>query len=75
MKRDRKSKEQQQPRLLTYKQLEQRYGIKVTTAVSLVREERIPHVRFGRRFIRFDVEQIEQWIARHQVATDQGDAA
>jgi hypothetical protein len=40
------------PRLITYNQLEQRYGIKVATAVSLVREGRIPHVRFGRRFIR-----------------------
>ena len=63
------------PRLITYKQLEKRFGIKVATAVSLVRDGRIPYVRFGRRFIRFDVEQIEQWIARHQVSADQGDAA
>ena len=69
------NKQKSTPRLITYNQLEQRYGIKVATAVSLVREGRIPHVRFGRRFIRFDVEQIEAWIARHQVAADQGDAA
>ena len=69
------AKKDNSPRLITYSQLEQHYGIKVATAVSLVREGRIPHVRFGQRFIRFDVEQIDQWIARHQVTADQGDAA
>ena len=58
-----------QPRLLTYKQLEDRYGIKAATAVGLVRSGRIPHVRFGRRFIRFDVEEIERWIAEHSVTS------
>ena len=58
-----------QPRLLTYKQLEDRYGIKVATAVGLVRSGRMPHVRFGRRFIRFDVAEIERWIAEHSVTS------
>ena len=70
-----KTKEYQSPRLLTYNQLEQRYGIKVATAVSMVREGRIPYVRFGRRFIRFDVQAVERWIAEHEVSTERGGAA
>ena len=62
-----KSSEKQLPRLLTYQQLEQHYGIKVATAVSLVREGRIPCVRLGPRFVRFDVQEIERWIMRHRV--------
>jgi len=51
------------PRLLTYQQLEQEFGIKVATAAVMVRKGRIPFIRFGPRFVRFDVRDIEQWIS------------
>lgn len=58
--------ESPKPRLLTYKQLEQLFGIKVATAAVMVRKGRIPYVRFGPRFVRFDIRDIERWIAENR---------
>jgi len=54
---------------LTYKQLEQQFGIRVATAAVMVRKGRIPFIRFGPRFVRFDIRDIEQWIAENRHAS------
>lgn len=55
-------------KLLTYDGLEQKYGIKKGTAYSLVCRKRIPHIRLGKRFVRFPVDEIDRWFAEHFVA-------
>ncbi len=58
--------------MLTYAEVEEKYGIKVSTLYSLVHQKRIPHVRLGRRFIRFSVPEVEAWVASHRVAGANG---
>ncbi|MCP4604391.1 MAG: helix-turn-helix domain-containing protein [Proteobacteria bacterium] len=48
---------------LTYEQVSIRLGIKRNTLYSLVHKHRIPHVRLGKRLVRFPEHQLEQWIA------------
>ena len=57
------------PRLLTYQQLEEQFGIKVATAAVMVRKRRIPFIRFGPRFVRFDIRDIERWITENRHAS------
>lgn len=50
-------------RLLSYSELAARIGINTSTLYTLVRQGRIPHVRLGRRLVRFSPQAVEQWIA------------
>ena len=43
-------------------------GVPVGTVHQLVHQRRIPHVRLGRRFIRFRRAEIETWLQQHAVA-------
>lgn len=54
--------------LLSYTQVATRYGLKVGTLYALVHQRRIPHVRLGRRFVRFREAEIEGWITQNVVA-------
>jgi excisionase family DNA binding protein len=56
-----------EPKLMTYEQLCTRYGFRKGTIYSLVHENRIPHVRLGRRFVRFEAAAIEEWIKARSV--------
>ena len=58
------------PKLLTYAQVAQEFGIKIGTLYALVHDARIPHVRFGRRFVRFVRADVERWIANHSRGGD-----
>lgn len=55
--------------MLTYEQLSRRTGIKVNTLYGLVSQRRIPHVRIGRRLVRFDPVVIERWLRDKYVVT------
>jgi excisionase family DNA binding protein len=54
--------------LLTYQAAAERLGCPVGTVYALVSQQRIPHVRLGRRFIRFDPAALDQWLASQSVA-------
>ena len=56
------------PRLLTYAEVAERFGFKVNTLYSLVRQRRIPHVRLGKRFVRFPLVELVNWVRAAQVA-------
>lgn len=49
-------------KILTYKQTADLMSISLGTLYALVSQNRIPHLRFGKRFIRFDEEIILKWI-------------
>lgn len=52
------------PALATANQVATRFGVSVTTVNSWVREGRIPCIRPSRRVVRFDLDAVEQAIAR-----------
>lgn len=53
--------------LMTYADVEKRTGIKVGTLYWTVANKEIPHVRLGKRMVRFRRAEIEQWLQSHSV--------
>lgn len=47
-------------------------GVPVGTIHQLVHQKRIPHIRLGRRFIRFRRSEVVAWLARHAVTPEGG---
>lgn len=58
--------------LLTYAEAAARLGIPRATLYVLVSQRRIPHVRYGRRFVRFDAAQLAAWVDDHRVVQHSG---
>ena len=54
-------------RLLNYNDVSERLGIELPTLYSMVSQNRIPHLRFSARMVRFDEEILAKWVADHQV--------
>ena len=52
---------------LDYKQTAKLLGVSVGTLYALVFQKRIPHIRFGNRFVRFSRSEIEAWMAAFRV--------
>ncbi|MDZ7676918.1 MAG: helix-turn-helix domain-containing protein [Acidimicrobiales bacterium] len=52
--------------LLTIAEVADRLGVTVRHVRRLVHERRIPYVKWG-RLLRFDPDEIEEWIAHHHV--------
>ncbi|MBN2196840.1 MAG: helix-turn-helix domain-containing protein [Polyangiaceae bacterium] len=44
-----------------------RYGLPIGTIHALVSQGRIPHVRLGPRFVRFEVAELDAWFEQHRV--------
>jgi excisionase family DNA binding protein len=55
------------PLLLSYREVSADYGIKIGTLYALVHDRRIPHVRLGRRLVRFSRTELERWIESNTV--------
>ncbi len=49
--------------LIDYEAAAKMLGIPVGTLYNWVAEQRIPHIRFGARTVRFDREALEAWVA------------
>ena len=47
---------------LTYAEAAAYLGIPRSTLYSLVARRRVPHIRLGRRFVRFPVVELERWL-------------
>ncbi len=52
--------------LIDIHELSKRLGISVNTAYSWVNQRKIPYVKVG-RLVRFDVLDIEKWLASNKV--------
>lgn len=55
------------PRLLTYSQLAEITGLSKGTLYSMVANGEVPHVRLGKRFVRFTEEAVQAWLASRTV--------
>jgi excisionase family DNA binding protein len=53
--------------LLTYDQAARSLNIKLGTLYALVAQNRVPHVRLGRRLVRFSRSDLEGWLRQHRV--------
>jgi excisionase family DNA binding protein len=53
--------------LLSYHTLSRLFGVPVGTLYSWVSKRQIPHIRFGRRYVRFDIAEIQRWISERRV--------
>lgn len=54
--------------LLTYAEAAQFLNFRTGTLYSMVARGRIPHVRLGRRLVRFSRAALETWLREHAVA-------
>lgn len=57
--------------IIDTKQLENEFNIKPNTAYSLARQRRIPHIRFGSRYLRFRRSEIQKWISGFDLTVEQ----
>lgn len=52
---------------LSYKQAAEFLGFPLGTLYGLVSTNRVPHVRYGKRLVRFSRSALKQWIAKHEI--------
>lgn len=60
---------EKRPQYLTYRELAQVLNLPLGTLYHRVSRKEIPHVRLGRRLVRFDVEEIGKWLKAQEVTT------
>lgn len=60
---------------LTYEEASQLLNMSLSTLYSKVSRKEIPHIRINQRCIRFDQEELIEWINRHRVPVKNCDAA
>ncbi len=51
----------------TYDEVTQIFGFKKPTLYSMVCKKQIPHYRLNSRTVRFDLEELEDWIKQRHV--------
>lgn len=56
--------------LLAYKDAANILGLPLGTLYALVSRRQIPHVRLGKRLVRFDQGQLAAWVSSRCVASD-----
>ena len=60
--------EKKKPKYLTYPELALELNLPLGTLYSKVASRSIPHVRLGRRLVRFDADQIAAWLKAQEIA-------
>lgn len=58
--------------MLTYKDAAKLVGVKLGTVYAMVSQRRIPHVRLGRRLVRFPRSELMRWLNERLVAAESG---
>jgi len=53
--------------VLTYEQAAKLLNLKLGTMYALVAQNRVPHVRLGRRLVRFSRSELQAWLRQHAV--------
>lgn len=56
--------------MLTYKDAAKLVGVKLGTVYAMVSQRRIPHVRLGRRLVRFPRSELMRWLNERLVAAE-----
>ena len=58
--------------LIAYREAASLLGLPVGTLYALVSRRQIPHVRLGRRLVRFDAAELTTWVSNHGVPVERG---
>jgi excisionase family DNA binding protein len=53
--------------LLTYAEASKMLNMKLGTLYALVAQDRLPHIRLGRRLVRFSRPALEAWLHAHSI--------
>jgi excisionase family DNA binding protein len=61
--------------LITYRDVASSTGLALGTLYAMVSRGTIPHIRLGRRLVRFRPREIERWLADHSVASSPEEVA
>jgi excisionase family DNA binding protein len=56
-----------QEQLLNYEQASKMLGLAKGTVYAMVHQNRIPHIRLGRRLVRFDRAELQKFVDAHRV--------
>lgn len=59
-------------KLMTVKEVAKVFSLGEPVIYQLIREKRIPHIRLGRRFIRFKCKDVKQWIESKKILPKEG---
>jgi excisionase family DNA binding protein len=60
--------EKKKRKLLTYAQVSEETNLPLGTLYHRVAEKKIPHLRLGRRLVRFDADEVAAWLKAQEVA-------
>jgi len=61
--------------LMTYSQVGEATGLPAGTLYAMVARKMIPHLRLGKRLVRFRRVELERWLAERSVAVETGVAS
>ena len=53
--------------LLSYEEASSFLNVPINSLYSLVCKKRIPHLRLGRRFVRFSKRELQEWLNTHRI--------
>lgn len=56
-----------EPKMLTYKDAADLLGLQLGTLYAMVSRRQVPHVRLGRRLVRFDAVSLDEWVRARRV--------
>ena len=54
--------------LITYSQAARYLGLKMGTLYAMVSRRQVPHVRLGPRLVRFDPQELQEWVEARRIA-------
>ena len=57
---------------LDYSEAAALLGVPKGTLYALVHQNRVPHIRLGKRFVRFDEDRLRAWMREHSAEPGHG---
>jgi excisionase family DNA binding protein len=56
-----------QEELITYEEAAEMLGLAKGTVYAMVHQNRLPHIRLGRRLVRFDPTALREFVDKHRI--------
>lgn len=57
-------------RKVRYEEAARHLGIPLSTLYALVHQKRVPHFRYGPRFVVFDLDELDNWMKQRRVGVE-----
>lgn len=59
------------PKRVNYQAAAEFLGIPAGTLRSMVHRKQVPHIRMGPQLVRFDLDELREWVSKHSVASNE----